>query len=159
MSLIDLGTVTSVWETSCRGEILNTNPVAVMGDPISSMSATWEIQIWLRYIIHFTSNLEHQDYSIPQQRTQMQPLNWIHMPTSAFPLVRVKLNFTFQLISLWILCNAKATIARFSIKRKKEKKQNLQWFHHGVSICPVIYNKILITFSCCLNGKNITESN
>lgn len=156
-SLIDWSTVISVWEISCCGEILNTNPVAVIIDPISSMSATWEIQIWFRYIIHITSKQEYQVCSIPYQRTQMEPLNWIYTPTSIVPLVRVKLNFTFQLISPQILCNAKATIARFSTKTKKE--QDLQWFHHVVNICPVNYSKILITFSCCLNGKYITESN
>lgn len=121
-----------VWEKSRCGEMLNTNPVAVMSDPISRMSATWEIQIWFRYIIHITANLEHQVYSIPQQRTQIQPLNWLHTPTSIFALV--KLNFTFQLISLWILCNAKATIARFSTKTKQKKKTEFavisSWCQH-----------------------------
>lgn len=110
--------------TPCK--ILNTNPVTVMSDPISSMSATWEIHIWFRYVIHITSNLQHQVYSIAQKRTQMQPLNQIHTPTRVFPLVRVKLNFTFQLISLWILCNAKATIARF---RTKKKTKQTNWIH------------------------------
>lgn len=51
-NVFDLSIVTSVGEMSCCGEIFNTNPVTVMSDPISNMSATWEIQTCFRYIIH-----------------------------------------------------------------------------------------------------------